>query len=447
MLKPSLNFIKFFSLLILWLVGNVFSQERQGIESLPTLKVQSIEISGNSRTNQEVILSFLSFRSGDQINKSQLDNDTRRLQDSNFFKEVNIYTQPGTDRGQVILFIEVKERNWPYFQFKGGYSELDGWYLSPLGLRFDNLLGHGNYGGIEFFIGDRLTGLDIFYMKPDFLSTDLNFRLLLFSHSRQFVHYQEEQKYLQKVDNGGLGFRLNSSHGLMKYLWFDFNLESFDASDYMWEAGDREQEVNLPEELQPYAGKSQVGRFVVSLNVDTRDQLYYPSHGWWGSLAVDQVRAQKAEFSNYHKWIFDLRGYREISHHWVLALRGKAALTSETTPFYDRFYLGGPNSLRGYADRSLNPVDYASRLIQGSAECRFPLTYRRYPRHFLTGILFYDIGQAWSEPQKFDSKSFSSSVGYGLRFNIPFIGLVRLDFAYPIPAYDLMVHLSLGHTF
>jgi len=447
MLKTSLSLNIFFSLLFILLIGSAVSQEEKQTESSPTLRVESIEISGNSMTDQQIILSFLSFRSGDQISKNQLEKDSRRLQESHFFKEVDIYTQPGTDRGQVILYIEVKERHWPYFQFKGGFSELDGWYLSPIGLRFDNLFGHGNYAGVEFFIGDRLTGLDISYMKPDLFSTNLNFRLLLYTRGRQFVHYQDGLRYLQRVDNSGLGLRLNSNQGLMKYLWFDFVLESFTAADHMWRAGEKDSNVELPAELQPYSGQNGVGRFVVSLNVDTRNQLNYPSHGYWGSLSIDQVRAPQAVFDDYNKLIFDLRGYQEISHHWVLAVRTKAAWAKEAAPFYDRFYLGGPNSLRGYADRSLNPVEYASRLIQGSAELRFPLTRSKYPRHFLTGVFFYDIGQAWSDPDTFDENQFHSSVGYGLRFNIPFIGLVRLDFAYPVPTYELMVHMSLGHTF
>ncbi len=433
--------------IILCIVHGVEAQQENERKSVPELLVQSIQIAGNKRTSSEVILSFLSFRSGDHINEIQLEKDKRRLEDSHFFKEVTVYTQPGTERGQVILYIEVKERTWPYFQFKGGFSELDGWYISPLGVRFDNLLGHGNYGGIEFFIGDRLTSLDISYQQPDFFHSNIDFRFLLYSRSRQFVHYQEGQKFLQRVDNGGMGLRLNSTLGLMKYLWFDFILESFTAADEMWKAGKKDQKIDVPVSLQFFSGTNRIGRFVVSYNVDTRDHTAYPRHGFWGSLAFDQVQTRHAVFENYRKLIFDLRGYQEITHHWVLAIRTKLAVANENTPFYDRFYLGGPNSLRGYADRSLNPIEYASHLVQSSAELRFPLTQHKIPHHFLTGILFYDIGQAWSEPDSFDRNKFHSSLGYGLRFRLPFIGLLRLDFAYPIPTYDLMVHLSLGHTF
>lgn len=129
------------------------------------LMVENIEISGNSKTSPQVILDFFDFKKGDQIEKHQLDSGIQRLKDSHFFKKTNVYTQPGTNRGQIIIFIEIEERRWPYFQFKGGYNELDGWYLSPIGLRFDNILGRGNYMGIEFYIGDRLTGLDISFLR------------------------------------------------------------------------------------------------------------------------------------------------------------------------------------------------------------------------------------------------------------------------------------------
>lgn len=420
-----------------------------GEESVPrnSLLVENIEINGNSKTSGEVVLSILDFNVGDAINKNQLEQNIQRVENSQFFKKVNIYTQPGSSKGYVVVIIEVKERTWPFFQFKGGYNELDGWYLSPLGLRFDNIFGHGNYMGIEFFFGDRVTGLDISYLRPDIFKSGLNFGILLYSRSRQFVHYVESQKFLQKVENGGLGVRINGKKGLLKYLWFDFLGETYTAEDHMWKSGERDVEIPLPDTLQPYIGEKKIGRFISSLNIDTRPQPFYPTSGWWGCLSWDQVSKQLGAFSNYNKWILDLRRYQEITRKWVFALRFKGGWIDEEAPFYDRFYLGGPNSVRGYTDRSLNPLGYATRLVQGSAELRFPLTKNKYPRHFLTGVLFYDIGQAWNDPDEFEPEKLNSSIGYGLRFNLPIIGLFRIDFAYPVSQYDLHLHVSLGHTF
>jgi outer membrane protein insertion porin family len=434
--------------ILLFLLAFFFSfTESPANQTNNTLQVEQIEISGNTKTRSGTILGFFDFTVGDQITKAQLDRGIQKINDSNFFKEVNVYTQPGTEKGNIVVFVEVKERHWPYFQVKGGYNELDGWYLSPIGLRFDNILGYGNYLGIEFFFGDRLIGLDIAYFRPQIFRSDVNLGILLYNRTRQYVHYLQDQRYLQEVRNGGIGVRLNANSGIMKYLWFDFVAESFNVAEDMWVSGDKDDRAPLPPVLASYVGENPTGRFVVSLNVDTRNQAFFPTRGWWGSLSLDQVNNQSDSLSYYSKIILDIRTYREIIRQWTLALRGKAAWIEDTAPFYDKFYLGGPNSLRGYEDRSLNPLGYASRLVQGSAELRIPLTRNNFPRHLLTGILFYDIGEAWNKPDEFDASRLKSSFGYGFRVRVPIIGLVRLDFAYPIPEYELRVHLSLGHTF
>lgn len=445
--KKRTYFYLFIFLSVVILLQQLGMAQDNSEQARPVLVVESIRISGNNKTRQGVILSLLDFNTGSRISQPQLDRNYRRLEETNFFKEVKVYTQPGSARGTIVVYIEVKERQWPFFQFKSGYSQLDGWYVSPLGLRFDNFFGRGNYAGIELLIGDRVSGLDISFLKPRVMNSHLNLRFLLFTRNRQFVHYPENRKHLQEVRNAGIGIRINGNKGLMKYLWFEFVRESFDADSTMWKAGDKDHRIDLPAGLRPFSGRKNVGRLIASLYADTRNQKSYPTSGWWGSVSFDQVSTEFGGFMDYKSVILDVRRYQEIGNGWVLAGRIKSAWIDDEAPFYEKFYLGGPNSLRGYSDRSLNPLGYASRLVQGSAELRIPITRTNFPRHFLTGVLFYDFGQAWSEPHRFDRQAFHTSLGYGFRFLLPIIGLVRVDFAYPIPSYDFKLHISLGHTF
>jgi len=429
-----------FGMLFPWAAGNPDSAQK-------SLVVESIEISGNKNTPSDVILTNLDFEVGDRINQKQLDNNFRRLEQTSLFKAVDFYTQPGESRGQVRVFIQVEERHWPYFQFKSGYSELDGWYISPLGLRFDNIFGGGNYMGAEMLIGDRVSGLDIFFLRPNFANSGLNFRALIFSRNRQFVHYINEDKFLQEVEGSGLSFRLNGNRGLMKYLWMEFISETFRPKDYMYPSGDKDKKQDLPETLQFQSEKQKVKHLMISLYADTRNRKFYPTRGWWGSLSYDVASEQFGSDGDFTKIILDIRRYQKLVGRTVLAVRAKGAWITDSAPFYEKFYLGGPNSLRGFDDRSLNPLGYASRLVQGSAELRFPVTPRNYPNHFITAVFFYDVGQAWSEPNDFDEKKFNSGVGYGFRIKLPIVGLLRTDFAYGVPNYDLRFHVSLGHTF
>jgi outer membrane protein insertion porin family len=437
-------FISIFCLSLLLMSSQGLGQDEN---SSASLVVSSINITGNTKTQKNVILSLLDFKVGDSIDKERLGKNVARLEGSNFFKSVNVYTQPGEEKGFVNVYIEIRERRWPSFQFKSGFNELDGWYISPLGIRFDNFFGRGNYFGAEFLIGDRVTGLDISYLRPNIVGSDLNLGINLFSRDRQFVHYLEDVKYLQHVKSGGLSIGLNANRGLLKYLWFELVRETFTADDFM-KKPDNDTTFALPPVLQPFSGqKEEVGRIIISLNVDTRDQVFYPLGGWWGSLALDQVSTQLGAFKDYKRVILDIRRYQALVNDWVIAARIRGGWVDDQAPFYEKFYLGGPNSLRGYKDRSLNPLGYASYLVQGGAEFRFPITRNKFPRQFLTGVLFYDIGEAWNKPDEFDASRLKSSLGYGFRVRVPIIGLVRLDFAYPIPEYEFRVHLSLGHTF
>lgn len=116
-------------------------------------------------------------------------------------------------------------------------------------------------------------------------------------------------------------------------------------------------------------------------------------------------------------------------------------------PFYEKFYLGGPNSLRGFADRSLSPDGGGNQLYQSGMELRFPLTRKNFPNHFLTGVVFWDGGANLAKGQNLSIDSIENSLGFGFRFRIPFIGLLRMDYAYPINEGEKRIHFSLGHTF
>ena len=347
---PLHGFIMVLMLLFVpFLTKTITAQQPQN-----SLQVEAIRISGNTKTSNGTILSFFDFSEGDSITKDDLDRGIRRVDESNFFKKSKVYTQPGNEKRTIIVFVEVEERYWPYFQVKGGYNELDGWYLSPIGLRFDNILGYGNYMGIEFFFGDRLIGLDISYYRPRIFKSDINLGILLYNRTRQYVHYLQDQRYLQEVGNGGIGVRLNANSGIMKYLWFDFVAESFNVAEDMWVSGDKDDRAPLPPVLTSYVGENPTGRFVVSLNVDNRNQAFFPTRGWWGSLSLDQVNNQSDSLSYYSKIVLDIRTYREITRRWTLAFRGKAAWVEDTAPFSDKFYLGEPHSFTGYEDRNLN---------------------------------------------------------------------------------------------
>jgi outer membrane protein insertion porin family len=100
---------------------------------------------------------------------------------------------------------------------------------------------------------------------------------------------------------------------------------------------------------------------------------------------------------------------------------------------FERYYLGGIQSVRGYPLYSITPPgDYSdfggNRMAQLNVEYRVPIT------SMLRAIIFFDAGQTWGGDQRL-WKDFSprKSVGVGLRFD--FLGaLARVEYGYPLDA-------------
>jgi len=103
-------------------------------------------------------------------------------------------------------------------------------------------------------------------------------------------------------------------------------------------------------------------------------------------------------------------------------------------PMFDRFFLGGANTLRGYKYRFVGPKDEYGEPIggntywMGSVEYSIPLIER------LRFAVFYDIGMVYLESYDFNFSSYNDNWGVGLRLSIPQLGPapLRLDYAFPI---------------
>jgi len=108
------------------------------------------------------------------------------------------------------------------------------------------------------------------------------------------------------------------------------------------------------------------------------------------------------------------------------------SLQDGDVPFYERFYLGGLYSLRGYKYRSISPREPGftepiggDTYWYGSAEYSIPIIER------LRFAFFYDVGEVEVRPYSFSMDHFNDNWGVGLRLNLP-IGPLRLDYGIPI---------------
>jgi outer membrane protein insertion porin family len=108
-------------------------------------------------------------------------------------------------------------------------------------------------------------------------------------------------------------------------------------------------------------------------------------------------------------------------------------------PIFDRLYLGGANSLRGFRYRDVGPKDVFGEPIGGQSLARFTVEYTVPIIEKVRGAVFFDGGFVNSSAFSFSPKKnangsggFNSDYGIGLLLEIPSIGPIRIDYALPL---------------
>ncbi len=374
-------------------INPLFAQTSQGRRQLI---LEGFEFEGLSKTSPNVILNHMTIEPGDVLTPDVLELNQKRLAQTNFFKNVNLYTRPGSEKGRVVVIVKIKERKYPYFQFEGGRSDLDGFFFVPAGLRYDNAFGHGSRLALRWTIGDNISKLSLSYFNR-FWGDRFFLDGELAAGGKNFIHYFDQGVSLmseQTVDFGGLNLKIGGARGPFKYLFVAYRTQSYNPDDFV-EDEDDNRITDLPASIADDLERTRIQAISLGFHADTRDNIAYPTAGFWGALTgelADKAFDSEASFS---KLTLDARAFQKLFGRQVLALHLRGSYTTKAAPFYERFYLGGANSLRGYADRRLTPVGWGAKLVLAHSEFRFPLSERGFPFHKPTGLLFFDAGGIW----------------------------------------------------
>ncbi|KPK89052.1 hypothetical protein AMJ80_10265, partial [bacterium SM23_31] len=120
-------------------------------------------------------------------------------------------------------------------------------------------------------------------------------------------------------------------------------------------------------------------------------------------------------------------------------------------PLQERFYAGGPNTLRGFGYKMTGPLDINRIPTGGSLKLVWNLIeIRRTLYKMIGGVVFADIGNVWQVPKYFKFNGLRSVFGLGIRFNTP-VGLVRLDYGINVDKRvnedSGKLYFSIGHAF
>jgi outer membrane protein insertion porin family len=422
--------------------------------------VEKIEIRGNTKTKDRVIRRELAISPGETFDMVRVKVSKRRLEGLQYFSKVETRADPTEVPNRKNLIIGVEEKPTGNVSIGAGFSSVDslvGFAEYSQG-NFDlfhppNFTGGGQKLRLRLQLGTERQDYILSFVEPWFLGRKISFGVELYHRDLDF---QSDDDMYTETRTGG---RLS----LTKALWSDYLIGSvsytlenvgidlnsgFHDDRTIVEIDEsgrpivRVQPRNVPQAILDEEGDSLVSKVGLSLAYDTRNSVLLPDAGQRTSIAAELASSALGGERDYYQLELKSAWYvRGFFKGHVLELTGRGGVTEgfngDDVPFYDRFYLGGLYSLRGFKYRAISPREpgfdepIGGRTYAfGSAEYSVPI-FQQEKGAGVRFAVFYDIGFVNEDAYDFNGKNFSDDWGIGLRLNLP-IGPLRLDYAFPI---------------
>jgi outer membrane protein insertion porin family len=284
-------------------------------------------------------------------------------------------------------------------------------------------------------LGTKRKDYEISFVEPWFLNRRLSLGVDLFEHDSRFLSDEYDQM------NIGGNISLGKPLGTYNRLNLIYGLESIDVYDVA---------TNASHLIQQEAGTRSKSSLTLELVHDTRNSVFIPTRGnrssasamfaggpLGGETEIYGLTGRSSYF--FPLWfdhVFNLRGYAAMVNDYG---------TPNRVPIFDRLFLGGPRTVRGFKFRDVGPKvqdqtqSSSEEPLGGKSAACATAEYTMPVAEKVRLAAFYDVGIVWSDVfKKSDNDQIvggdgqvNSAVGAGVRFDFPGFP-IQLDYAWPL---------------
>jgi len=438
-----------------------------GVLNIPLVEahINSITLKGNKKTKPIVVMRELRSQVGDVLDEKKLQRDLTRVYNLGLFDEVGPFDETSTDVGRVDITVPLTEKRSGTVSVGVGYSSRSK-LVGRAELAENNFRGLGERVSLQWEVGgiNSQSSLEAGFFEPYLdnrhtsLDVDLyNKAVYRFTTSTiggtTGTTTGNNNTYIERRIGGVLG--INRAISDVLTVGFTGRYESVSTDNF-----------TVQVQNQFIQQKGTVAGFGGRMIFSNRDNETAPAAGGLRSLSLELVSASTRPVNsqsvsplapgheNFVKFGGDFRQYislngRRKSGNFnqpkrVLATRLLIGATARNIPFFEQYFLGGADSLRGYdTDRF-----WGSNLALVQAELRIPVG----KDNNFQGVLLFDGGDAWNSIyqqqglQQHTAFKLSADYGIGIRLVTP-IGPIRLDYAIPTGGGAGRTQFSIGQSF
>lgn len=404
-------------------------------------------IRGNVTVKSEVISRQLLNRKGEPFNLVLLQRNSPRLYKLGLFSDVdyNIVDDEGSTKS---VLVDVQEGNAGAVEFGIGYGDYEK-YRGFFDIGYRNFFGMNREGKFR----TELTTISEKFIVSAY-EPWLYYIPGAYGPVSMRINFIRDRRTEENIDTGNVIYKVRkyaATTELAEYfservrgsLLYSFSV----VNTY-----NIQPDAELTREDTGSVNISKIGPGIV---YDSRDSAFNPRRGIMSSLTVQYASKLIFSETDFLKTELSFSNYHALSKRVVLAFSVRSGVAqgfrdTRELPIVERYFLGGRNTVRGYAQDSLGPkgVDGTPTggnvYVMDNVELRFDIGWG------IGLVTFLDSGNVWLTTGDIDMKDYKSTVGIGLRYNTP-VGPLRVDYGHKLDREDGEskgeFHFSIGHAF
>jgi outer membrane protein insertion porin family len=399
--------------------------------------VGQVVIRGNDFTRDRIVRRQVRLEEGALYDGQQLQNTRRRINNLGFFEEVKIETKRGASEDLLDVDIELKEK--PTGAVSGGLGFSSRAKLIVFGeIREANLFGRGQALALRLSASAIDTTGTLSFTEPNFFDTNFSFFTSAFAQSEEFDSFDRDRL------GGGMGFGRSFGENVFGRLLYqlEFN-DIFNIQD------------NAILDVEDQEGKVTTSSIFPSLVRDTTDNRFRPTRGAIGSVRGQVAGKAYGSDNNFYSLFLEYRQFYPLLEKRVIFMgRGQLGYSDgfggDELPVFERLFLGGARTVRGFDFREVGPKDTEDRPVGGNASLLFNFELQFPFAAGFRAVTFFDTGQIYNKSGIYDLGELRESVGAGVRVLTP-LGPVSLDWGYKLDRRSgedaSELHFAIGRQF
>jgi outer membrane protein insertion porin family len=409
--------------------------------------LETVNITGNHKTKDKVIRRALTIHPGELMDYEKIETSRDRISSSMYFQSVKYDIEDGSSEEKKNLSINVEEATTGMINFGGGYSSSNGFGgriafsqrnfdISRTPRSFSDFFSGNSFagGGQNFTLawqpGVKVTQFGIKFTEPYLMDKPVELSLDYNVYERDWNDYSEWRN--------GEGISLSRRFAKGWEIGIQSRIQNIEISDI---------ESDAPSLIKELKGMNRLRSFGPFISLDRRDSWIYPTKGYQIDMSLTNTGGFMGGDFDFTKAFVRSEFFMPLipdQKKLVFNIVGKFGRitkfgSTESIPFFERFYAGGTETVRGFSYHTISPKEN-DIAVGGNISNIFnmEITYPLYtqeisenPYQIVRLVLFYDAGNVVNKFKELKFADYRTSLGFGFRFYLSQMPL-SLYIGYPI---------------